>query len=111
MPPADWRYEVVFDQAATRDLKDIYSYVRERAGPRTAESFTTKLYQFCRGFEHTPERGTRRDNLRPRLRTVGYRRRATILFEVDRDRRQVLILGIYYGGRNYQDDFADDDQE
>jgi len=31
-----------------------------------------------------PERGTKRDDLRLGLRTVGFRRRAMILFEIDR---------------------------
>ena len=35
--------------------------------------------------------------LRPGLRTVGFRRRATILFEVDRDKHRVIIHGVYYG--------------
>jgi plasmid stabilization system protein ParE len=100
-------YEVVFDTAARQDLRDIFDYINTRAGSDTAERFTTRLFQHCATLSHTPERGTRRDELRPGLRTMGYRRRATIVFRVDRAARKVVVLGIYYGGRNYTDDFVD----
>ena len=53
-------------------------------------------------MEHTPERGTRRNDLRPGLRTVGFRRRATILFEVDNAVQSVIIHGVYYAGRSFE---------
>jgi len=108
VPPADRLYEVIFDRAARQDLKDIYDYIASRANSAIAERFATNLYQHCIKLEHVPERGTRRDDLRGGLRTIGYRRRATILFQVDRERRQVVILGIYYGGRNFEDDFGEE---
>lgn len=40
------------------------------------------------------------------MRTVGFKRRVTILFSVTKD--TVTILGIYYGGQNYEADFASD---
>jgi toxin ParE1/3/4 len=45
-----------------------------------------------------PERGTRRDDLRPGLRIVGYRRRVTIAFHVGDD--SVTIDRVLYGGRD-----------
>lgn len=102
-------YHVVLDEPAWRDLRDIFDYINSRAGPVVAGRFTTKLYEYCVGLSHTPERGTRRDELTPGLRTIGYRRRATIAFRVDQSERIVMILGIYYGGRNYVDDFSDPD--
>lgn len=108
MPRADRLYEIVFDAAAQRDLKNIFDYIASRAGPVIAANFVTELYQHCLQLEHMPERGTRRDELRPGLRTNGYRRRATILFEVDHRHSRVVILGAYYGGRSYEDDFRDE---
>jgi toxin ParE1/3/4 len=106
VPGPDQTYEVVFDRAAVAELNEIFDYVEDRAGTAIATNFVNKLYDFCCRLEHTPERGTKRDELRPGLRTIGYRRRATILFEVDHERRRVVIAGIYYGGRNYADDFS-----
>lgn len=108
--PAGRLYEVIFDRAAQRDLKSIFDYIADRASETIAERFTTKLYEHCHKLEHAPESGTRRDDLRRGLRTMGYRRRATILFEVDRANRRVIILGVCYGGRNFEDDFRDGDE-
>jgi hypothetical protein len=43
------------------------------------------------------------------LRTVGFQRRATILFEVDPRARRVVIHGVYYGGRSFERDPNDED--
>ena len=107
MPRTTRPYSVVFDAAARRDLENIFDYIGSRAGSTIAERFTTRLYQYCASLSHTPERGTRRNELRPGLRTIGYKRRATIVFRVDRTKRTVVILGVYYGGQNYADDFKD----
>jgi toxin ParE1/3/4 len=101
-------YDLVFDAAARQDLKDIFDYINSRAGRAIAEKFTLALYEHCASLRHTPERGTRRDELRPGLRTMGYRKRATVLFNVDNAQRRVVILGIYYAGRNYAGGFEEE---
>lgn len=45
--------------------------------------------------------GVARDDLRPGLRIIGFRGRAVIVFNV-RD-ETVVILGVYYGGRDYEE--------
>ena len=109
MPQPDQTYEVMFDRAAAAELTEIFNHLEDRAGTAIATNFVNKLYDFCRRLEHTPERGTKRDELRPGLRTIGFRRRATILFEIDHRQRRVVIVGIYYGGRNYEADFENGD--
>jgi toxin ParE1/3/4 len=98
MSPTVW--SVVITRSAEADLLAIYDYITERAGAHTAHRFVSRLEAYCLGMANTPERGTRRNDLRPGLRTVGFRHRATILFQLDRQARVVVILGIYYGGRN-----------
>jgi toxin ParE1/3/4 len=109
VPQPDQTYEVLFDRAAAAELTEIFNYVEDRAGTAIATNFVNKLHDFCRRLEQTPERGTKRDDLRAGLRTIGYRRRATVLFEVDHARHRVVIVGIYYAGRNYESDFEGGD--
>lgn len=45
-----------------------------------------------------PQRGTERVEIMPGLRIIGYRRAVSIAFAVERE--SVLILGIFYAGRN-----------
>lgn len=47
-----------------------------------------------------PYRGTARDDIRPRLRTIGYKKRVVIAFVVLGD--GIAIVGIFYGGRDYE---------
>jgi toxin ParE1/3/4 len=108
MSPSAASWTVVFTPSAEADLFAIYDYIAERAGTAVASDFVGRIEQYCLGFSFVPERGTRRDDLRPRLRMVGFRRRATILFELNSEKRQVVILGIYYAGRNFEYDVSDE---
>jgi toxin ParE1/3/4 len=45
-------------------------------------------------------RGTSREDIRPGLRTISYRKRVVVAFDVDADR--VNIIGIFYGGQDYE---------
>jgi toxin ParE1/3/4 len=100
-------YTVIFSESAKADLFAIYDYIADRAGTAIALSFAERIETYCLDFATAPERGMRRDDLRPGLRTVGFRRRATILFEVRRDARQVVIHGFYYAGRS-PEEFEDE---
>ena len=102
-------FTVVFSRRAEDDLFAIYDYIAERAGAATAFRFIEAIEAYCRGFEHMPERGTKRDDLRQQLRTVGFRRRATILFEVNLVAQRVVIHGVYYAGRSYEGMEEDDE--
>ena len=102
-------YELLLEASARKDLKQIFDYIHGRADARVAEAFVDKLLDHCRKLQDIPELGTRRDDLRPGLRTLGYRRRATILFRVDHSRRVVVVLGIYYGGREFETSFQDEE--
>lgn len=102
-------YQVIFSAPAKDDLFAIYNYIAARAGAAIALRFIDRIEEYCNGFETMPERGTRRDDLRPGLRTVGFRRRATILFEVDRRARKVVVHGIYYAGRSFEETEEDTD--
>jgi toxin ParE1/3/4 len=75
-------YVVILTAAAESDLFAIYNYIALRASPTIALRFVERIEKYCLGFGDVPESGTRRDELRPGLRTAGFRRRATILFEV-----------------------------
>jgi toxin ParE1/3/4 len=101
-------YAVIISANAEADLIAIFDYISARAGANIAGRFTDRIEAYVQGFADTPERGTKRDELRPGLRTVGFRRRATILFEVDRAKQRVVIHGVYYAGRSF-DNLTEDD--
>lgn len=93
-------YHVIFSPEADTHLVEIYRHIAGKASPTIADRFTTAIVDYCEAFETFPQRGTKRDDLRPGLRTVGFRRQATIAFTVERDK--VIIIGVFYGGQDYE---------
>jgi len=94
------RYEVSFRPQAEADLFDLYRYIARESGTAVAGAYIDRIETACLALETFPERGTRRDDLRPGLRTMGFERRATIVFQVME--REVIIVRIFYGGRDYE---------
>jgi len=102
-------YAVVFTPRAERQLDDIYAYIAEHGGEARAEGFVGRLIADCNALSMFPEIGSRRDDIRPGLRTKGYARRATIAFSVDVAASQVVIHGVFYGGQDFERQLRDDD--
>jgi len=94
------KYEISFRPLAEADLLRLYEYIVEASGPAVAGGYIDRLEAACLALESFPERGTRRDDIRPGLRIIGFERRATIVFQVLES--EVLIVRIFYGGQDYQ---------
>ena len=93
------RYRVLLHSKAEEELNALYDTIAGNAGPTTAWNFVSGIRTFCAQLSDFPERGTERADLIPGLRIIGYRRRVSIAFAVEVD--TVIILGIFYGGRNF----------
>ena len=87
-------YEVVFAPEARDDLLQLYDYIAAQSGPARAQ----RILSYCLGFETFPERGMRRDDVRPGLRIVGFARRVTIAFHISDG--TVTIDRVLYAGRD-----------
>src|SRR6266851_5845686 len=74
--------EVSFRPIAEADLFALYRYIANEAGHAVASAYIDRIELACMALETFPERGTRRDDIRPGLRTMGFERRATIVFQV-----------------------------
>jgi toxin ParE1/3/4 len=98
--------DVVLRPSALADLKDIFDYI-EPHSPINAARYVEKIEAFCMKLEHFPERGTRRDDLRPGIRILGFRHRINIAFVVFDDR--VEIVRVLYGGRDLASAFGSSD--
>jgi toxin ParE1/3/4 len=57
---------------------------------------------YCERLSNFPHRGTARDDIRPGLRITNYKGRTVIAFGVDDESLRVSILGVYYGGQDYE---------
>lgn len=92
--------EVVFAPEALADLRSLYDLIADASLPARALAYVEGLQRHCHGLADFPERGTRRDAIRPGLRTIGYRRRVTVAFHVTD--ATVVIDRLLYGGRNLE---------
>ena len=98
------RRRVSFRPLAEADLLEIYRYIAEKAGRGAAGGYIDRIETACMALETFPERGTRRDDIRPGLRIIGFERRVAIAFMVEVDR--VTILRLFYGGRDWEASFG-----
>lgn len=80
--------------------------ILEAASPGTAARYTEAIVTFCESLSTFPHRGTLRDDVRPGLRITHYKKRAVIAFAVDAC--QVAIIGVFYGGQDYESVLHDD---
>ena len=92
---------VVYSPRARQQLTDLYLWIATTSGfVDRAEGFVAAIVDYCDSLANFPLIGVARDDLRPGLRVVGFRRRVTIAFAITEG--TVEILGIYYGGRDYE---------
>jgi plasmid stabilization system protein ParE len=91
---------VRFASAAERDLTELFDYIAQAATPEIAGRYVNELITYCETLATFPDQGAARDDIRPGLRTTGFRNRIVIAFATVDD--ALVILGIYYGGRDYE---------
>ena len=94
------KYRVEFLKRAEKDLFDLYETIAARAGLAVAGNYIDRIEAACLGLATSPLRGTRRDDILPGLRTLGFERRATIVCRVRGLR--VSIIRIFYGGQDFE---------
>ncbi len=95
------RRSVVWSPRARQQVTDLYFWIAGQSGyPDRAEGFVSAIVDYCDGLAGFPRVGLARDDLRPGLRTIGFRRRVVIAFAVNED--AVEIHGVYYGGLDYE---------
>jgi plasmid stabilization system protein ParE len=94
------QYSVIFTPEAKDQLVSLYNFIAVAASPEVAERYTNAIVTYCESLHSFPLRGTCRDDVRVGLRITNYKKRAVIAFAVNDN--LVSIIGIYYGGQDYE---------
>lgn len=97
---------VVFSPEAEDQLADLYHYISGVASPKIAERYVNAIISYCETLQTFPLRGAQRGDIRPNLRIIHYKGRTVIAFAVDA--REVSIIGVFYGGQDYETTLLDD---
>src|SRR3954453_1360997 len=73
--------KLVFRPAAQADLDALDDYIAQDS-PRQAAAFVQKIIERCDRLTEFPETGRLRNDLRPGLRLVAFKRRVVIAYRV-----------------------------
>ena len=92
---------IIYAPEARAQLLQFQNYIGQAASPEIARDYVKAIVARCDGLADFPDRGTPRDDLRPSLRTIPFRRRVTIAYSVEPN--EVTILGIFYGGQDFEE--------
>ena len=89
---------VVFTPEAEEQLVALYRGIATAASPTIATRYTDAIVTYCEGLTTFPLRGVSRDDIRPGLRVISYRRRTVIAYAVMAD--TISIIGVFHGGQD-----------
>ena len=67
-----------------------------------ADRTVDTIRDFIKSLNTVPHRGTKRDDLRPGLRIVSFKKRTAIAIEIDDEAKIVTVLRVFYGGQDYE---------
>lgn len=96
------RFRVEYSDTASEQIEALYLHLAHEANPDIAHRYVGGLVDFCDSFELFPDRGNKRDDIRPGLRVTNYRKRTVVAFAVDHEAQVVQILEVYHGGQDYE---------
>ena len=93
-------YVVIFTPEARQQLVDLFRYIAAATSPATADRYTGNILAYCESLATFPYRGMERNEVRRGLRVTHYKKRTVIAFDIEAG--IVTIVGLFYGGQNYE---------
>lgn len=98
------KYEVIITERAKQELKEIYDYIsKSLMEENTADKLINKIEKELLQLEDIPEGFSVIENYRKK--DFEYRKlpinNYVAIYRIDTEKREVYIIRIVYGGRNY----------
>jgi plasmid stabilization system protein ParE len=91
-------YRVILTEKSLDDLERIERFIAIKSSEAIAQRYVTSIRRFCETLQIAPHRGEQRKHLRKGLRSIGFRKRVSILFRVSESKKTVNIARIWYAG-------------
>jgi plasmid stabilization system protein ParE len=95
-------FSIRFSKEAITQLDLLEQYIADAGSPTTAARYVDAIVAYCEGLTVFPQRRAQRSNLFEGLRITHYRKRTVIAFLVDDAAEIISIVGIFYGGQDYE---------
>lgn len=92
------QYRVVFAPRVWQQLDQLRAYVTEHSAADMADRLVSDIIDRCLTLSAFTQRGTPRDDIRPGLRSIPFRRRATIGYVIEGD--DVVVVTVAYAGQD-----------
>lgn len=95
-------YHVGFAPEALDQLVALRRYIAAFATARIADGYADSLVSYCEGVGTFPHAGTAREDIRPGLRTSSFKKRVVIAYAVDDAAGALTVVGLFYGGQDFE---------
>ena len=102
----NWRIQ--FAPEALDQLQRLEQRIANAGAPMAAGRYVDSIVDFCMKLDTFAARGVARDDLLPGLRITHFRKRAIIAYTLETE--VASIVGVFYGGRDYEAALAPDDE-
>lgn len=101
-------YAVGFAPEADDQLEALFLHIAGRTSVATAARYLAAVVHTCERLAMFPHRGVPRDDIRPGLRVTHHKGRTIVAYAVDDVQRRATILGVFYGGQDYESKLSSD---
>jgi len=95
-------YRVGFAPEALDQLVALRGYIAVAATITIAENYVESIVSYCEGLGLFPHGGIARGDIRPGLRTSSFKKRVLVAYAVDDAARTLTVIGIFYGGQDFE---------
>ncbi|MGA9747535.1 MAG: type II toxin-antitoxin system RelE/ParE family toxin [Nocardioides sp.] len=102
-----------FTPDARQQLHHLDEWIAEKATAETARRFVAAILDHIDGILVFPLAGRARDDVRPGMRTITFKKRTLIAYEVDESSGELVVnvLGVFHGGQDWEAALSEDQDD
>lgn len=94
-------------------LNELDDWIAKAASAETARRFVTAILDHIDGILVFPLAGRARDDVRPGMRTITFKKRTLVAYEVDESSGELVVnvLGVFHGGQDWEAALGEDQDD
>lgn len=98
---------------AQHQLNELDDWIAKVASAETARRFVIAILDHIDGILVFPLAGRARDDVRPGMRTITFKKRTLIAYEVDESSGELVVnvLGVFHGGQEWEAVLGEDQDD
>ncbi len=102
-----------YSPEAERQLNELDEWITEKASADVARRFVSAILDHIDGILVFPLAGRPRDDVRLGMRTITFKKRTLLAYEVDESSGELVVnvLGVFHGGQDWETALSEDHDE